>query len=82
MSIDIKPRQEGSVTLELSWEEAEVLTRAVGMVNFGDLSRLAPVLSNDMEALLQVFGRNTVSEANRFVARVVGGQVYVSDDAS
>lgn len=67
---------EGSVTLTLNWLEAEALTRIVGMTNSGNL-RDFPILESFMHDMLEVFGRNTSTEAFSLMARIESGQVYV-----
>lgn len=68
---------EGSVTLTLDWQEAEVLTRVVGLVNAGDLSKHAPTLYRLVTQLVEEFGRNNESEAENYIAKTGMGQVYI-----
>lgn len=79
MSIEIITPQTGSVTISLSYAEAEYLCRAVGFVNAGNLKKHAPELNEVMDALLREYGRNISDEANRYVADIQGGQVYITD---
>lgn len=79
MSFEITEPTEGKFSIELDWAEAEVFTRAVGMVNSGDLQEYAPTLYDAVQALVTVFGRNNLTEAENFLAKCGMGQVHIED---
>lgn len=79
-NLNVQPPCEGTVTLELSWTDAEVLTRAVGMTNAGSLREHAPDLLAVIEDLVETFGRNLDGERNRFEAHIRTNQVYIYDN--
>lgn len=79
MNYDIVKPTKGRVTLDLSWKEAEILARAVGMVNYGNLKDKCPSLLDFITDMMEQVGRNTHEEARRYVAKVIGSQVYIND---
>lgn len=78
MNLHIEKPSEGSVTIVMGYDDAEVLCRAVGMVNEGSLRTASPTLHSIMQTLLEEFSRNT-SEARKYIGSVVAGQVYVDE---
>lgn len=79
MSIHIEAPTQGGVTLKLSYHDAEILLRAVGLVNTGSLLQAAPQLLETVDTLLEEFGRNTNLEASRYVAEIINNQIYITD---
>lgn len=77
--IEITAPTDGGVTLNLPWADAEVLTRLVGMCNTGNLRIVSPVLLDFVSQMNEHVGRNTDTEANRYLAEITAGQVYVLD---
>ena len=75
--ISVEKPTPGSVTIELPYDEAEVLCRAVGMVNTGNLRTHAPNLFEAVEKLVTEFGRNIDSEARRYMITSRAGQLFV-----
>lgn len=78
--IEIQTPTEGKVNLDLSWREAEILTRILGVVNSGSLHMLAPRLWNASQDLFRVFGGNN-DEGNNYSISIRHGQVYVEESA-
>jgi hypothetical protein len=78
---DINAPTQGKVTLELDWDEAEILARIVGMTNSGNLDTVSPVLAEFVASMVEHVGRNIRSDARKYYAytenSVVGAQVYV-----
>lgn len=72
MSINITPPTEGRVTLELSWDDAEVLSRLVGLVTGGNLKEFSLTLYEFVQQMNEHVGRNTQNEARKFVAKTAG----------
>ncbi len=79
MDYTIIAPQKGKVTLILDWQEAEIVTRLIGMANHGNLGAHSPNLVAMLTGLLESFGRNLASESNRYTANIQGGQVYLFD---
>jgi hypothetical protein len=79
MNFDIKSPVEGKVTLDLTWDEAEVLTRVLGLTNSGNLRKHAPGLHEFVQSMVVHVGRGVSGEASKYVAEVGGGQVYVKN---
>jgi hypothetical protein len=77
MKYAIVPPEGGTVTLTLDWDDAEILVRALGMVNTGSLRHVSPNLDEFMTSALGIFGRNFDSEANRYIAESHNRQVYI-----
>lgn len=77
MIYKIEPPTEGKVTVQLSWDDSEILLRALGWANSGNLGEFSPNLFRLFKELHSVFGRNTTQEANKYVSEVVGGQIYI-----
>lgn len=77
MTVEITQPIEGRVVLDLSWDEACVAARAIGLVNSGNLKDNAPTLYEFVLSMVEVIGRNSASEAKEYVASIHGGQVYV-----
>lgn len=66
----IVPPAEGGVTLELSFDDAEMLTRVLGLTNTGNMSRMSPALFDFVQRMIEVVGRNDESEARKYHAFV------------
>lgn len=66
---------EGRVTLELNWQDAEILTRIVGITNSGSLREHSPILHEFVTSMVERIGRGYESKGHE--VRVSGGQVYV-----
>lgn len=79
MDYEIVTPQEGKVTLELTWAEAEIVARAVGLINRGNLREHSEDLCVWVEAMVESIGRNTNSEANRYTIHVSSNQAYLHD---
>lgn len=77
--IEIQEPSEGKVTLELTWDEAEILLRAVGMTNLGNLESVSPDLASAVDSMVDLFGRNNTNECRRYLSEIRNGQVYVID---
>ena len=77
MIYKIEPPTEGKVTLELSWDDAEILLRVLGWANSGNLREFSPNLARLCEEMHAVFGRNTAPEANKYLSSVIRGQIYI-----
>jgi hypothetical protein len=69
----------GRVTLDLDMNDAEILMRAVGLVNAGNLSTVSPVLYEWVEEMVKVFGRNLNTEAKNYMAHSFSGQTYIEE---
>lgn len=77
---DITAPAEGGVMLSLSWDDAEILTRLVGMTNSGNLIHHSPALADFVENMVEHVGRNDVGEARRYKAETkLNGQTYITD---
>lgn len=74
---EVNPPTNGMVTLQLSWTDAEILTRLVGMANTGNLDKHSPALVEFVTEMVGHVGRNNFSEADHYIARAVNGQVYI-----
>lgn len=70
---------EGKVTLTLSMKDAEILTRALGKTNTGNLSQYSPVLLDFVERMVKHFGRDLEGEAANYRALTFNGQVYIEE---
>lgn len=79
MSIEIVEPQEGKVTLTLSWKDAEILTRIVGLTNTGNIEEHSPVLLEFVTSMVEHVGRSTSVEVNRYLTETRGKQVYIID---
>lgn len=79
MSIEVTRPTEGGVTITLPFNEAEVLLRAVGMVNAGNLREHAPTLMDVVNELLVEFGSSN-KPGVRYGARLANGQAYIYDN--
>lgn len=66
---------EGRVTLELNWQDAEILTRIVGLTNSASLNEHSPALHNFVTSMVERIGR--AHESRNYEARISIGQVYV-----
>lgn len=77
MPYEIIAPTEGKVFLELSWDDAEVLLRALDCTNSGNLQRVSPNLFKLCKEMNLAFGRNTTQEANKYVSEVAGGQIFI-----
>lgn len=80
MIFDITPPTSGVVTLELSWDEAEIVTRALGLINAGNMRENAPNLCQFVESMVELVGRSNSSEARKFL--VTSGrfnQMYIHE---
>lgn len=64
----IVPPEEGGVTLELSFDDAEILARVLGMTNTGNISRMSPALFDFVQHMTEVVGRNNLTEARKYHA--------------
>lgn len=71
----IEEPSKGSVTLELSWDDAVVLTRIVGLTNSGDLTAAAPDLHEFVTEMTEIIGRPSPSDMPRF--HVSGAQIRI-----
>ena len=79
MHYEIVSPQEGKVTLNLTWAEAEIVARAVGLINSGNLRTHSPDLSDWVDAMTAVIGRNVTNEANRYLVKMSQQQAYLTD---
>lgn len=77
MIYKIEPPTEGKVTLELSWDDAEVLLRVLGWANSGSLMHVSPNLARLCDEMHTVLGRNTANEANKYLSSVIRGQIHI-----
>jgi hypothetical protein len=68
---------DGGVTLNLDAKDAEILIRALGMVNVGNLRTFSPTLLAFVDDGVAAFGRTLRSEARAYGAEVIRGQVYI-----
>lgn len=68
---------EASVTLNLSWEDAKVLTRIVGLTNSGCLMEASPVLHRFFDKMVAHIGSNVPAESRDYEADISGGQIFL-----
>lgn len=76
MSVEITKPTKGGVKIELSYEDAEVLLRLVGLSNYGNLVEHSPDLNKVMDALLEEYGG---VDEGRYGARLSGNQAFIYD---
>ena len=75
MSIQVIKPQAGKVKFDLPYDEAEILLRAVGMINYGSMRNEAPSLPAVGDALVTEFGRNLDKEARKYFLEQSGWAV-------
>ena len=78
-AVEIVRPSDGQVTLTLSYEDAEILTRLIGRCNPGNLVAHSTTLYDAIHSLCEEFGEDDKDAANRFYSAVIGQQVYVYD---
>lgn len=66
---------DGQITLELDWQDAQILTRILGLTNSGNLQERSPALYNFVRSMVDRIGRDFESEDYR--AQTSNRQVYV-----
>jgi hypothetical protein len=71
---------EGKLVLELSWDDAEILTRLIGLTNSGSLQQHSKPLHNLVGRMVELVGRNAPKQARRYRATISSGQVWVYDE--
>jgi hypothetical protein len=78
-AIEVTPPANGRVVLDLSWDDAEILLRALGMTNTGSMESVSPNLVSVVGELVKEFGRNNDIEARKYRATVLKSQVYIEE---
>ena len=77
MIINITPPSDGEVSFTLSYEDAEILLRLIGLTNSDNLDAHAPEIANLVAALVSEYGREN---EGRYGARISNDQVYIWDN--
>lgn len=78
MTVEVTQPTEGRVVLDLSWDEAVIAARAIGMMNSGNMKENgAHTLEEFVRRMVAIVGRNSTSEAQEYIACILNGQVFV-----
>jgi hypothetical protein len=67
MNYEITPPSPGEVTLHLTFDEAEIVARAVGLITRGSLTSHSPNLVDFVEDMVEIVGRSNSKEARKYL---------------